>query len=100
MDKTAFAAAAALAILPGCAGMQASTGSSGATASSRAAAYYCAKERLNTAGDRLECNWQPSAEEACRFYNSSVLQRSTMNADPQPGGRCSTGQWLVVVTPR
>ena len=100
MKTTAGVAAAAMVILAGCAGVQTSTSASGAASATRAASYYCAKERLNASGDRLECNWQPSAEEACRFQNSSVLQRANMTGDPQPGGRCSTGQWLVMVTPR
>ena len=98
MKKTLCIAAAA--ILCGCAGMQSSTGSPGNGAMARSSAYYCSKERLNASGDRLECNWQPTAEEACRYGNSSVLQRSAMKGDPEPGGRCSTGQWLVMVAPR
>ena len=100
MKTIAFAAAAAMAILAGCAGVQTSTNGGSATAAAPATGYYCAKERLNTVGDRLECNWQPTAEDACRFHNSSALQRSAMTGDPQPGGRCSTGQWLVMVKPR
>jgi hypothetical protein len=100
MKANSLAVAAAIAIVTGCAGVQTSTGGGGAAATARATSYYCAKERLNAVGDRLECNWQPTAEEACRFQNSSVLQRSAMSGDPQSGGRCSTGQWLVMVTPR
>lgn len=100
MNTKAFVAVSAIAMLAGCAGVQTSTGSSGATSMANAKGYYCAKERLNPSGDRLECNWQPTPEEACRFYNASTLQRSAMSGDPQPAGRCSSGQWLVMVTPR
>lgn len=91
---------AAVAFAAACAAPPPSTESRGAAVASRGAAYYCAKDRLNPQGDRLECNWQPTAEEACRFGNSSVLQRASLATDPQPAGRCNTGQWLVKVSPR
>ncbi len=91
---------AAIALVAACAGPQASTESRAAAAGARAPAYYCAKERLNPHGDALECNWQPTADEACRFMKSSVLQRASLGSDPQPAGRCSTGEWLVRVSPR
>src|SRR3954470_15514867 len=88
----------AAALAAGCASPQAPLGPAMAAASS--SAYYCSKERLNDNAGRLECNWQPTADEACKFADTRVLQRDTLAADPQPAGRCNTGQWLVKVTPR
>ena len=98
MNKALCIAAAGL--LAACAGPQAATESGGASAARPPAAWYCAKDRLNPSGDSLECNWQPTAEEACRYMKSSVLSRASLASDPQPAGRCSTGDWLVKVTPR
>ena len=92
-------AAFAAALAAGCAVPQASVGTS-AAASARSSSYYCSKERLAADGERLECNWQPTADEACRFGNVTVLQRGSLATDPQPAGRCNTGQWLVKVSLR
>src|SRR3982751_1452181 len=100
MRKIAAFTVATMAFVTGCSGLQSSTASSAPGASARASSYYCQQERLNANGDRLECNWQPSAEEACRFANASTMTRASVAGDPQPGGRCSSGQWLVKVTPR
>ena len=86
-------------IAVGCAVPRASIESS-AAAAPRASGYYCAKERLAADGERLECNWQPTADEACKFADTTVLQRGALASDPQPAGRCNTGQWLVKVSPR
>jgi len=97
MNKTLCIAAAAL-LVAACAGPRGSTGRSALAAGSPA--YYCDKERLLPQGGRLQCNWQPSADEACKFTESSVLERATLASEPQPAGRCNTGQWLVKVSPR
>jgi hypothetical protein len=86
-------------VVAGCAAPQASF-ETGRHAASTASAYYCAKDRLNVQGAQLECNWQPTVEAACSQTKSSVLERASLAADPQPGGRCSTGVWLVKVAPR
>jgi hypothetical protein len=93
-------AAAAVTIVAGCAAPQASVEPASATAAARSSSYYCAKERLAADGDRLECNWQPTADEACKFGDTRILQRVSLASDPQPAGRCNTGQWLVRVSPR
>ena len=62
MKNIAGFAVAMMAILSGCSGLQSSTAPAAAGAA-RASSYYCQQERLNTNGDRLECNWQPSAED-------------------------------------
>jgi hypothetical protein len=101
MKSLACVAAFSLAAFAaGCAVPQASVGSSPGATLARSSTYYCAKERLTADGDRLECNWQPTAEDACRFGNASVMQRGSLAADPQPAGRCNTGQWLVKVSSR
>ena len=97
MNKTACAVLAATGIVAGCSAMQPSPSR---VTDARASSHYCQRDRLNANGDRLECNWQPTANDACRFANSSVLDRSAIAGDPQPGGRCSSGQWLVKATPR
>ena len=63
-------------------------------------AYYCARERLVQNGDRLDCNWQATADEACRIGKSSVLKQSLLASEPQPAGRCDSGVSLVKVSPR
>ena len=91
---------AALAVLTaGCAAPQAPVGTSGSAAPG-ASAYYCAKDRLNVNGANLECNWHPTVDEACSLTKSSVLERGSLAAEPQPAGRCNSGQWLVKAMPR
>jgi hypothetical protein len=97
--KNTLCPAVFAAFVAGCAAPQASVGTAGSAASG-ASAYYCAKDRLNVNGASLECNWQPTVDEACRFTKSSVLERGSLAADPQPAGRCNTGQWLVRAVPR
>ena len=99
MKKMHCAAAVTTLILAGCAGPQASLERTQA-AGAAPAGLYCAKDRLLTAGTRLECNWQPSAEEACKFGEVSTVERAELAGDPQPAGRCNTGQWLVRVARR
>ena len=98
MRNTLCAAVVAV-IVAACAAPQASLGH-GDSAPSSASAYYCAKDRLNANGARLECNWQPTIDEACSQTKSSVLDRASLSADPQPAGRCSSGVWLVKAMPR
>jgi hypothetical protein len=83
--------AAAAAILAGCAGPQASVGSAPAARTAASSAYYCAKERLSVDAGRLECNWQPSAEEACKFAEVTTLARAELANDPQPAGPLQHG---------
>ena len=91
MKSNACAACVAV-LVAGCAGPQPSMGS--------VSAWYCAKDRLVADGERLSCNWQPTAAEACRFTDTTVLERGSMAGAPQPAGRCNTGDWLVKATPR
>jgi hypothetical protein len=98
MKSTACAVCVAI-FAAGCAGPQASVDSS-ASAAPGASAWYCAKERLVADGERLSCNWQPTAGEACRLSHTTVLDRASIAGAPQPAGRCNTGEWLVKATPR
>ena len=84
----------------GCAGPQASVGSDRASTASRSAAYYCSKEKLVAEGGMLRCNWEPTIDEACRVGKTSTIDRASLASEPQPAGRCSTGEWLVKATPR
>ena len=98
MNKTLCIAAAAA--VAACAGPQASIESRGAPAPRSSAYYYCLKDRLNPQAGGLECNWQPTGNEACTFRKSSTLERASLASDPEPAGRCNTGEWLVKVSPR
>jgi len=97
--KNTLCALALAAITAGCATPQASIGTTHPTASN-VPAYYCAKDRLNANGALLECNWQATIDEACTLTKSSALERASLASDPQPAGRCNSGQWLVKATPR
>ena len=97
--KSTFCWAAFAVFAAGCAAPQASIGTTGSAASS-ASAYYCARDRLNVNGANLECNWHRSVDEACRLTNSSALERESLAGEPQPAGRCNSGQWLVKAMPR
>jgi len=95
MNKKLCVLAATLAAVAGCAAPPATR-----VAASSSPSYYCVKENLLASGDRLQCNWQPTADEACKFADVSVMERGSFSSDPQPAGRCNTGQWLVRVTRR
>jgi len=78
----------------------ASTGRSPATAPTSAAAgtYYCWKDRLASEGDKLVCNWEASADAACRSDGVVSLSRAAIASGPADSRRCENGQWLVSVT--
>jgi hypothetical protein len=61
--------------------------------------YFCWKERLNTAGDALVCNWESSVGDACRAARlTTPLAKGSVATGPKDAGRCTNGQWLVQVT--
>ncbi len=97
--KSTLCPAVFAAFVAGCAAPQASVGTD-RSAAGDSSAYYCARDRLNLNGANLECNWHRTVDEACSFTKSSVLERGSLAADPQPAGRCNTGQWLVRALPR
>jgi hypothetical protein len=79
----------------------ASTGRSPAAAPATSAAagtYYCWKDRLASEGDDLVCNWEPSANAACRSDAVVSLSRAAVASGPVDSRRCENGQWLVSAT--
>ena len=96
MKKMLLLAAVPLAIASGCA-TTAPTGNGGAIAS--AGTYYCWKDRLETAGDRIGCNWEVSPARACRSGELAYLDKRSLTAGPSEARRrCDNGQWLVQAT--
>jgi hypothetical protein len=51
-------------------------------------------------GDRLECNWNADAQDACDEHVSSYIDRSSIKGEPHHLRRCGNGQGLAVVTTR
>jgi hypothetical protein len=98
MNKLLVVAAFAIVPLAGCATADGS-GTSARAQPMAAGSYYCWKDRLNTVGDALACNWQSSVGEACRATAfSTTLSKGSVAAGPEDAGRCANGQWLVQVT--
>ena len=62
--------------------------------------YYCWKDKLDTRGDALVCNWETTVNDACRSYNSVPLMKSAIASGPSEARRCENGQWLVMVQTR
>lgn len=99
--KTTLALLAACILLAACAAPQASlTGTPRALAASGPASgtYYCWKERLDTEGGNLVCNWAASATDACTSTGVASIAKSSVSRGPDNARRCENGQWLVVVT--
>jgi len=63
-------------------------------------AYYCWENKLVRNGDRLECNWNADAQDACDEHVSSYIDRSSIKGEPHHLRRCGNGQGLAVVTTR
>ena len=97
MKKTLILAAIAPLFLAAACASTAGGGGSMAAATPSSGAKYCKKDRLNTAGDNLECNWASSVADACETTNMNTVKKSTVNVGPNNAGRCSNGAWLVSV---
>ena len=96
--KTTLALAAAL-VLAACATPNASlNGAPLAVAGGSGGTYYCWKDRLDTEGGNLVCNWEASAADACRSTGVVSIAKSNVAKGPENTRRCENGQWLVVVT--
>ena len=96
--KTTLLIAASL-LLAACASVDTSiTGAPRAVAGGSAHTYYCWKEKLDTQGGDLVCNWEASAAEACRSTSLMTIARSNVANGPDNTRRCENGEWLVVVT--
>ena len=70
------------------------------TAQPVAGKYFCWRERLVTEGDKLICNWDTNASDACNSMTRTPLDRRSIATGPQNVKRCDNGQWLVEVTTR
>lgn len=97
--KTTLALLAAI-LLAACATPQASlTGTPrAAAAAAGSGTYYCWKERLDTEGANLVCNWEASPTDACTSGGVVSIAKSSVARGPETTRRCENGQWLVVVT--
>lgn len=98
MKKLLVVAALLTVPIAGCATADGSRPAARAQATA-SGSYYCWKERLNTEGDQLLCNWESSAADACR--SSAIvtpLAKGSVSTGPKDAGRCNNGQWLVQVT--
>ena len=73
-------------------------GTNGATAAS--GSYYCWRDRLQTQGDQLVCNWDTDKRAACDATYVTGLPRSAVVSGPADVRRCDNGQWLIMVTMR
>ena len=71
-----------------------------AAAPTQAGTYYCWKDKLATNGDNLSCNWERERHVACETTYPVTISKSRVSAGPTDAGRCSNGQWLVMVTMR
>lgn len=98
--KTTLLLAASL-LLGACASTETSiTGTPRAVAAGGANGntYYCWKEKLDTEGGNLVCNWEATAADACNSTGVMSIAKSSIAKGPDNTRRCENGQWLVVVT--
>jgi hypothetical protein len=97
MNKLLIVAAFLIVPLAGCA--TADGAKSGTRAQTIAAGtYFCWKDRLNSEGEALVCNWEGSVADACKSSYSTSLAKGSVATGPKDAGRCTNGQWLVQVT--
>ena len=99
MKKIVCLAVSPLIFLSACATVETSL-NGGSAQAPVSDAMYCWKDRLQTSGDELTCNWAASTSEACKETKSSVVTRSAIASAPSNAKRCDNGQWLVQVTRR
>jgi len=92
-------AAACLVALAGCAGMQPLLDPKPAPIAA-SGTYYCWRDRLTDEGSSLGCNWERSADDACKSTAWVSLAKSNVSGMPRNSRRCENGQWLVTVTSR
>ena len=100
MKMTLALAAYSLAFLVGCAAPSAAIngGTPRAVAGGAGSSYYCWKDRLDTEGGNLVCNWEPSAAAACESTGVVSIAKGNVTRGPENTRRCENGQWLVMVT--
>lgn len=96
--KTTLALLAASILLAACATPEASVTGTSRAAAPGSGTHYCWKERLDTEGGNLVCNWEASATDACASNAVVSIAKSSVTRGPENARRCENGQWLVVVT--
>jgi hypothetical protein len=89
-------ALAALFLIAACAAPN--VGTPRAVAGASGSTYYCWKERLDTFGGDLTCNWEANAADACESTGVVSISKGKVSRGPDNARRCENGQWLVVVT--
>ena len=60
---------------------------------------YCFKRNLRQSDGKLYCNWVADRAEACNARDDRGLEVSGYG-DPQPAGRCDSGEYLMKVAPK
>lgn len=100
MKQALIAAVLSSAFLAACAAPGGSASAGGGTAAAASGTQYCMKDKLQSSGDVMMCNWAASAREACETINLTAVKKSAIAGEPANAGRCGNGQWLVVVGAR
>lgn len=96
--KTTLALVASALVLAACASPQAALDGSPRAVAAGSGTYYCWKNRLDESGGNLTCNWEASANDACRSTGIMSIAKSSVAKGPDNTRRCENGEWLVVVT--
>ena len=99
MNKLVLLSLAALS-LAACSGLPtASTNGSSGSYVAASGEQYCFKRNLVQSNGKLYCNWVSDRDQACTARSDTGLE-ITRYSDPQPAGRCETGEYLMKVAPR
>jgi len=100
MNKPLCLAAVSLISLAACAPIEPAANGAGAgtKASAAAGSYYCWKEKMLSEGDKLVCNWEDNATNACRSNVVRYIDKTTVVSGPANSRRCDNGEWLVMIT--
>jgi len=69
------------------------------TAVATSGEQYCFKRNLVQSDGKLYCNWVSDRADACTARADKGLEIARYG-DPQPAGRCDTGEYLMKVAPR
>ena len=101
MNKLVLLSVASAFAVAACSNMpMASTGSaSSSRVASAAGEQYCFKRNLVQSNGKLYCNWVTDRNDACNARNDTGLDVARYS-DPQPAGRCDTGEYLMKVHPK
>lgn len=100
MRKLAFAILAAMSVgACATAGNGNGTGASGARVAA-GKAQYCWAERLEAIGNRYNCNWAATKEEACAGNRAFSTVDGTGYAYPRATTPCAGGRRLMELVPK